>query len=79
MYLCEMYLKIIRYTFMNVSVATIEAPKGKNIKGMMDYVEDGVHISSFFFNALFLNIYFCIATYHSKALRCTSARHSYKR
>ena len=49
MYLCEMYLKIIRYTFMNVSVATIEAPKGKNIKGMMDYVEDGVHISSFFF------------------------------
>ena len=53
MHLCEMYLKIIRYTFMNVSVATIEAPKGKNVKGMMDYVEDGVHISSFFYCVIF--------------------------
>ena len=37
-----MYLKIIRYTFMDVNVTTIEAPKGKGTKGSVDYIQDGV-------------------------------------
>ena len=50
MYLCEMYLKIIRYTFMNVSVATIEAPKGKNIKGPKMKEISGVILQNIFSN-----------------------------
>ena len=74
---------------MDVNVTTIEAPKGKGTKGMVDYIQDGVAFHHFkklcysYCKAFQCRITFfdfsCIVAYNSKAMRCTSTRHPCKR
>ena len=42
-----MYLGFIRYTFMDVNVTTVEAPKGNGTKGMVDFIQNGVKFHGF--------------------------------